>query len=235
MADTATKPQLAWPGNSWAILKKIVRAWYAAEQGGGEVSQKRIAQMADAHPSQVSTNKAFLQWVGIVEPEGLGLTEAGKRFGLGLADDNENYRRQGLQEVIRDCSLLRNLLDIVRGRGSIKESNLEAEVSLLTKQGKTIPGFTAGVSVIQDMLIDSGQIERVGNSLRPSKGYSEEGQRNPPKPNIAAAGKIPETGLRRIPIPVSATAIWYVEVGEGSNDAEIDTFIEMQKLIFSRK
>ena len=227
------KAVFSWPNNSWAILKKIVKAWHAAEQGGNEVSQKRIAQMADAHPSQVSTNKGFLQSIGIVEPEGIKLTEAGKRYGLGLFNDNDRVAQQGLQEVIKNCALLADLLDIVRGRGNVEEADLEAELSLLTKQGKTNPGFATGVSVIQGILVDSSLIDKVGNVLRPNRGREDEERKTLPNRTVAPSDTQPASGLRRIPIPVSADSIWYVEVAAAADKFELEKFGEMQKLIFS--
>jgi hypothetical protein len=234
MAETV-KPPFSWPNNSWTILKKIIRAWYAAEQGGNEVSQKRIAQMADAHPSQVSTNKAFLQSIGIVEPEGIKLTEAGKRYGLGLTNDNVRVAQQGLQEIIKNCTLLRDLVDTVRARGTVEEADLEAELSLLTKQGKTNAGFATGASVLQGILLDSGEVDKVGTVLKISKTYEDEDRKSPPpRREIAANEILPASGLRRIPVPVSAGSIWYVEVAENPNEFELEKFIEMQKLIFSK-
>jgi hypothetical protein len=230
------KPPFSWPSNSWTILKKIIRAWYAAEQGGNEVSQKRIAQMADAHQSQVSMNKAFLQSIGIVEPEGIKLTEAGKRYGLGLTNENVRVAQQGLQEIIKNCTLLRDLVDTVHARGNVEEADLEAELSLLTKQGKTNAGFATGASVLQGILLDSGEIEKVGTILKINKSHADEDRKSPPpRREIAAANEIlPASGLRRIPVPVSAGSIWYVEVAENPDEFEVAKFLDMQKLIFSK-
>jgi hypothetical protein len=42
-------------------------------------------------------------------------------------------------------------------------------------------------------------------------------------------------GLRQIPIAVSASKVWFIQIDEDPDDAEIAKFIEMQKLIFSLK
>jgi hypothetical protein len=191
--------------------------------------------MADAHQSQVSTNKAFLQSIGIVEPEGIKLTEAGKRYGLGLTNENVRVAQQGLQEIIKNCTLLRDLVDIVRARGNVEETDLEAELSLLTKQGKTNAGFATGASVLQGILLDSGEIDKVGTILKISKSYGDEDRKSPPpRREIAANEILPASGLRRIPVPVSAGSIWYVEVAENPDEFELEKFIDMQKLIFSK-
>ena len=232
----ALKAQFNWPKNSWTVLQRIIRAWYAAEEGGAEVTQKKIADMAGVQPSQVSINKAFLQDIGIIQKEGIALTEAGKRLGVGLSNENQRAVQQGLQQLIRDSWILKDLLDLIRGRGSLNESDFEIEVSLRTRQGKGNLGFTIGVSVLQDILTNSGLIGIEGNVMRPNKGQIEEEKKILPKDASQAIAILgPESGLRRIPIPVSASSVWYIQVGDNPEEGEIDKFIEMQKLIFGKK
>ncbi len=212
----AQKTPFPWPRNSWSILMKIVRAWYTAEADSGEVTQKKIAEMADVQQSQVSTNKAFLQAIGIVSSEGTSLTEAGKRVGIGLYNDNESMRQQGLQLIVRGNPLLKAMLDIIKGRGGLKLKDFSDEIALRTN-GKS-EGFATGVGILQEILIGSGSIEVLGDSLRPVKGRSEE-----------------YAGLKRIPIPVSTSSVWWIEVGDTPADEEIQRFLEMQKLMFGIK
>ncbi len=230
----APKAQFNWPKNSWTVLQRIIRAWYAAEEGGAEVTQKKIADMAGVQPSQVSINKAFLQDIGIIQKEGIALTDAGKRLGVGLSNENQRAVQQGLQQLIRDSWLLKDLLDLIRGRGSLSEADFEIEVSLRTRQGKGNLGFTIGVSVLQDILASSGLIGIEGNVMRPNKGQIEEEKKIMSKDALQTIIG-PEAGLRRIPIPVSASSVWYIQVGDNPEEGEIDKFIEMQKLIFGRK
>jgi hypothetical protein len=237
MAEAA-KAQISWPKNSWGALKRMIRAWYAAEESGSEVTQKKIADMAGVQPSQLSVNKAFLQDIGIVEPGGIALTEAGKRIGVGLSNDNERARQQGLQQVVRTCDILRDLWDLTRGRGTLSEDDFEVEISLRTRQSKNTPGFTMGVGVLQDILSDSGLIEIEGGTMRPSRGLAEEAEKrgiSREESQTHSVGALIETGLRRIPVPVSASSIWYICVAENPEDGDVDRFIEMQKLIFGRK
>ena len=230
----AQKTTIQWPRNSWVILTKIIRAWYTAEQGSGEVTQKKIAEIAGVQQSQVSTNKAFLQAIGVVNPEGISLTEAGKRVGIGLYNENEGMRQQGLLLIIRGNALLRDMLDIINGRGSLKVKDFSDEIALRTN-GKT-DGFATGVTIFQEILVSSGLIEVVGDMLRPLKGRIEEHHREPEnkgeKPNPE---KLSDSGLKRIPIPVSTSSVWWIEVGETPKDGEVDKFLEMQKLMFGTK
>src|SRR5229473_263081 len=141
MAD-APKAPLTWPTASWKMLKKIVRAWYTAEESGGEITQRGIAKIANVQASRVSMNKPFLQTIGIVQPEGIALTEGGKNLGLGVSNENEKVTQQALQRIIRENALLRQLLDIIKGRGTTDRTDFEAEVLILTKQGKGTPFFS---------------------------------------------------------------------------------------------
>ena len=124
----------------------------------------------------------------------------------------------------------------MHARGNVEEADLEAELSLLTKQGKTNAGFATGASVLQGILLDSGEIEKVGTMLRSIRAMQmKTSNSRPPRREIAAANEIlPASGLRRIPVPVSAGSIWYVEVAENPDEFEVAKFLDMQKLIFSK-
>lgn len=234
MADTSKMP-LSWPTGSWKILKKIIRAWYTAEEQGGEWNQRTVAKLANVQPSRVSVNKAFLQSIGIVQTEGIALTDAGKSLGLGLSNDNARVTQTALQKIVRDNSILKQLLAIVRGRGTVDKEGFEAEVLLLTKQGRDTSGFSTGVGVLEDILLESGLIGMSDNALRPTKADFKDEAPVRKQDEQAPNGRQFETkkpGLRQIPIPVSAATIWYIEVSENPEAGEIDRFIEMQRLIF---
>lgn len=219
-----------WPKNSWAILTKIIRAWYTVETGGSEVTQKKIADVAGVQQSQVSTNKAFLQMIGIVNPEGLSLSEGGKRLGIGLYNDNESMRQQGLELIIKGNPLLRDMLDIIKGRGALKTKDFSDEIALRT--GEKAAGFATGVTILQEILVASGTVELAGDSLRPLKGRLRE-----KSPEIEPEKKVfPEnpanSGLKKIPIAVSTSSVWWVEVAESPAEGEVEKFLEMQRLMF---
>ena len=156
-----------WPRNSWTILSKIIRAWFSVETGGSEVTQKRIAEVAKVQQSQVSTNKAFLQAIGIVSKDGTSLTEAGKRLGIGLYNENEGMRRQGFELIIRATPILKDMLEIVRGRGSLKTDDFYDEVA--QRIGGKSEGFVTGTAILLQILTLSGTVEIANNTIRPSK------------------------------------------------------------------
>src|SRR5437867_69889 len=210
-----TKRKYQWPKNSWTILDKIVRAWYTAEHGASEVTQKKIAEIAGVQQSQVSSNKPFLQSIGIVEAEGLSLTDAGKRLGLGLSNANIGMVQQGFQQVIKEDPVLRDLVDIIRGRGSLKLKDFSDEICLRTN-GKNEAGFATGTSIFTAILTNSGLVELTGDTLRPLKQrIEEEAQRREPEPSRKSKLEEPTAiGLKRIPIAVSTSSVWWIEVAE---------------------
>ena len=232
MVDTSRAP-LSWPTGSWRVLTKLIRAWYTAEDGGGEWTQRTIAKLAKMQPSRVSVNKAFLQAIGIVQPEGIALTEAGKNLGLGLSNENARVTRQALQTIVRENTILKQLSDIVRSRGTIDKEDFEAEVVLLTRQGRDTSGFKTGVGVLENILLDSGLVGMSDNTLRPTKTEMEDEPSLPKREDEHKRDR--KLGLRQIPIPVNASTVWYIEVGENPEDGDLDRFIEMQKLIFGKK
>lgn len=219
-----------WPKNSWTILSRIIRAWYAVETGG-ELTQKKIADVAGVQPSQVSANKAFLQAIGIVGKEGVALTEAGKRLGIGLYNDNESMKRQGLELIIKSEPLLKDTLDIVRGRGSLKVNDFQDEIAL--RLGGKTEGFVTGTAILLEILTLSGLIEIKENTLRPIRGNITEQTQQLEKEKNSIPNKPATPGLNRIPIAVSTNSVWYIEVGEKPTPEEVQKFMEMQKLMFS--
>jgi hypothetical protein len=234
MADQSKSQALMWPSASWKVLKRIVRAWYAAESGGGEVTQRDIAKLGNMQPSRVSANKPFLQTIGIVEPEGIKLTESGKQFGLGLSTENERVMQQALQGIVRTSDLLRQLWNVIRARGTMDAADFEAQVVLVTKLGADSNYFATGVNVLREILMESGLVGMSDNGLRPNVTELKE----EPKDSMHPPAKLETTqtsGLRQIPIAVSPSKVWFIQIDENPNDAELVKFIDVQKLIFSLK
>jgi hypothetical protein len=220
-----------WPRNSWTILSKIIRAWFSVETGGSEVTQKRIAEVAKVQQSQVSTNKAFLQAIGIVSKDGTSLTEAGKRLGIGLYNENESMKRQGFELIIKATPILKDMLEIVRGRGGLKTDDFYDEVALHI--GGKSEGFVTGTAILLQILTLSGTVEIADNTIRPSKSNVPEQTFAREKATPPPVDQPNNGGLNRIPIAVSTNSVWYVEVSKEPKPDEIQKFLEMQKLMFS--
>lgn len=232
--DQPKLPSLIWPSASWKALKKIIRAWYAAESSGLGMTQRDIAKAGGLQPSRVSANKPFLQTIGIIETEGISLTDGGKQLGLGLETENERVTQQALQTLVRTNLLLKQLWNVIRARGITDAADFEAQVVLLTKLGSDSDYFSTGVNVLRDLLLESGLVGMSeNNGLRPNivdlKEEVKDSLQGEAKADTGNAG------LRKIPIAVSPSKVWFVQIDENPNDAEITKFIEMQRLIFSLK
>jgi hypothetical protein len=225
--------QFPWPRNSWTILTKIIRAWYSVETSGGEVTQKRVAEAAGVQQSQVSTNKAFLQAIGIIGSEGTSLTDAGKRLGIGLYSENESMQRQGLDLIIKGTPILKGMLDIVRGRGSLKANDFFDEVAL--RIGGKTDGFVTGTATLMQILQLSGTIEIKDNTLRPSKDASVEPTPQTERQDNSIQPQQSTSRQKRIPIAVSTSSTWWIEVAEKPEGDEVEKFLAMQKLMFGIK
>jgi hypothetical protein len=179
----------------------------------------------------VSTNNAFLQAIGIITPEGASLTEAGKRFGIGLYSENESMKRQGLEQVVRSNVLLKDTLDIIGGRGSLRVNDFSDEIAL--RIGGKTEGFATGTAILLEILVGSGTVEIADNMLRLSKWRVPEQRQEIEKEKNSMTAKPVTPGLNRIPIAVSTNSVWYVEVGEKPTPEEVQKFLDMQKLMFS--
>ena len=171
--------------------------------------------------------------IGFLNSEALSLTEGGKRFGIGLINENESMRKQGLELIVRSNALLRDMLDIIKGRGTLKVKDFSDEISLRTN-GKQ-EGFATGVTILQEILIGSGAVDLTGDTLRPIKSpFGEPAPiREPEREASHSVDVLVSAGLKRIPIAVSTESVWYVEVGEKPKPEEVQKFLEMQKLMFS--
>jgi hypothetical protein len=221
--------QFPWPKNSWNILSKIIRAWYSVETSGGEVTQKRVAEVAGVQQSQVSANKAFLQAIRIISPDGTALTEAGKRLGIGFYSENDSMMRQGLELVIKGTELLSGTLDIVRGRGSLKVDDFFDEIAL--RIGGRTEGFVTGTAILLEILQRSGAVEIKDNTLRPSKGVASEQLHQAERESKLLPQTPATSSLKRIPIAVSTNSVWWIEVAEEPTSEDVQKFLEMQKLM----
>lgn len=158
---------------------------------------------------------------GVMRPEGLKPP---------TFSDNESMKRQGLEQVIKNTPILKDMLDIVRGRGALKVDDFYAETAL--RLGGKSDGFTTGTAILIEILTLSGGVKIADNTLRPSKSEAAEQTQEVEKENNLIQHKSVGSGLKRIPIAVSTNAVWWIEVGESPKPEEIQKFLEMQKLMF---
>jgi hypothetical protein len=161
------------------------------------------------------------------------LTEDGKLLGLGITNENDLVTKQALQGIVKANPILRQLSDVIRGRGTTDRDAFEAQIVTITKQGKQADYFGTGVAVLQDILLESGLVAFADEKFKASK---DEIKDEPASPSQQAAepgrDAVIETGLRKLPIAVSASKVWYIQIDENPDIGDIERFIEVQKMVF---
>ncbi|PYU31130.1 MAG: hypothetical protein DMG28_16380 [Acidobacteria bacterium] len=120
---------LALPGSSWDTVKKIIRAFYAAQN---EETPKlaTIARYAAVARPVVSMNNRFLRSVGIVRGDQWKLTDIGLRYATGLQMNNDSMASDSLSAAIRENPILNELIRLLVARGEMKTDTFKAELML---------------------------------------------------------------------------------------------------------
>lgn len=121
--------QLALPGSSWETVKKIIRAFHAA-QSEENPKLEGIARLAAVPRPVVSMNNNFLRSVGIVRDDQWKLTDIGLRYATALQMGNESMAAENLAAAVRGNPLLNQLLQLLVARGEMKTDTFRAEILL---------------------------------------------------------------------------------------------------------
>jgi hypothetical protein len=119
--------QLALPGSSWETVKKIIRAFFAANDEESATVED-IAKLAGVLRPVVSMNNNFLRSVGIVRPDQWKLTEAGLRYATGLQMNNDSMASESLAQAARTNPILSQLLNLLKARGEMKTDTFKGDV-----------------------------------------------------------------------------------------------------------
>lgn len=154
---------LSLPGSSWETIKKIVRAFYAA-QNEENPRVEDIANLADVPRPVVSLNNNFLRSVGLVRQDQWKLTEMGVRYATALQMNNASMAQETLGEIARSNSLIGQLLRLLTARGHMKADTFKAEALLRLTIGPN-ERQAQFVKPVFDMLVDGGLIEMDGDTV----------------------------------------------------------------------
>ena len=127
---TKSKNQSFMPGSSWEIIKRVIRAYHAVAKEDNPTGES-VAKLAAMPRTVVSTNNNFLRALRILQPDQFKLTETGTRFALGMAMNNAGMAKEALQEAAQQADPLRNLLSILRARGSMATQAFKGEAMIL--------------------------------------------------------------------------------------------------------
>ena len=117
------------PGSSWEAIKRVIRAYHAVADEENP-SGGTVAKLAGLPRPVVSTNNNFLRILGILQPDQFKLTETGARFALGMAMNNGAMVREALQQAAQQAEPIRELLNILRARGSMNMQAFKGEIML---------------------------------------------------------------------------------------------------------
>lgn len=127
----AEDKELALPGSSWETIKKIIRAFYAA-QNEDNPKLEGIARLAAVPRPVVSMNNNFLRSVGIVRDDQWKLTDAGLRYATALQMNNTSMAAESLASAARGNPFLNQLLMLLVARGPMKIDTFKAESNAST-------------------------------------------------------------------------------------------------------
>jgi hypothetical protein len=154
---------LSLPGSSWETVKKIIRAFYAA-QNEENPKVEGIAKLADVPRPVVSMNNNFLRSVNIVRGDQWKLTDIGVRYATALQMNNASMARETLADIARSNPFLNQLLRLLVARGEMKADTFKAEalLRLIIAPNERQAQF---VKPVFDMLEDAGIIKIDGDTV----------------------------------------------------------------------
>jgi hypothetical protein len=154
--------KLPMPESSWEALKKIVRAYRAADSQDNPTVEG-IAKLAGMHRPVVSINNGFLRAVGIVQPDKYRLTEAGGRLAGGIALDNQSIVARAIQGIVQGNEVLNTLYSMISARGQMTVADFKAEFMLLTElneDSRQVPF----IKTLLDMFVE-GKVVQVNDNV----------------------------------------------------------------------
>lgn len=187
------------PGASYDKLGEIIVAY--GEQDG-PVSTAEVADVIDAHPTQISRNNGFLLAAGIIEGgKAKGPTEKGKELANALHWEAEKDVQRLWRQLLRGNEFIEKILSAVKVRKGMERSNLESHIAYTSGRKKTSKVMTGAATVVE-ILLKAGFLEEkngqlmVAGQLGPSEEESEPKESAPEAPPRERRGAEPVT--RRI-------------------------------------
>lgn len=172
--------RLSLPGSSWETVKKIIRAFYAA-QNQDNLKLEAIARLADVPRPVVSMNNNFLRTVGIVREDQWKLTDIGLRYATALQMNNASMAAESLAAIARGNPILNQLLLLLLARGEMKTDTFKAEALLRLIISPT-DRQAIFIKPVLDMLQESKLIEVDSDTVRLANRHGLGDQRPPPPP-----------------------------------------------------
>lgn len=227
MADE--KP-LSLPGSSWDTVKKIIRAFSAAQAEKSPTVEK-IAKLAGVQRPVVSMNNNFLRSVGIVRADDWKLTETGLRYATGLEMRNESMASENLAEAVRGNPTLLEVLNVLRARGEMKTSTLKGEV-IIRLGISTSDRQALFVKPLFEMMQEAGLIEFNGDAVKLASmhGQRVEAEAVTQPLRMVAQQESHSTETIRLPLPLGPNRLAYVELPSDWDKKELSKLLKLLEI-----
>lgn len=219
MTDDA-RVRLQVPSGSWESLKKIIRAYHAAEDHDNPTVDE-VANLAGVQRPVVSANNNFLRSMGIVQESQNKLTPLGTRLATGLSLNNEALVVDALKELIKAHPSLSVLLNMVKARGSMTLEALRGEMIVLAglnQNSRNLPFVKAIVEMMQDsklIEVNDDDVIFKGFYIGDMNGRAQTAP--PPLPSRSETPQRSDTKMevgRTIPIPLGVGRLVRIELPE---------------------
>ena len=117
------------PGSSWEMVKRIIRAYHAAQEDEAPTIEQ-IARLAGVQRPVVSMNNNFLRASGILQEDKNKLTPLGVRLATGISHNNQSLIVAALQDLAKEYGPLSQLISLLRARGEMKIEAFRGEIIL---------------------------------------------------------------------------------------------------------
>lgn len=228
------------PGGSWETLKKIIRAFNAA-QGQANPTVESVAKLAGVPRPAVSANNNFLRSVGLLQADQWRLTEAGTRFAAGIGLGNKPLARDALQEIVKGNETLRQLAGIVQARGPMELGRFRAEAILLfglNENSRQLPFVKAIIDLLQESEVISatdGEVSFCGYFVGDVRGVAAEepsshmtARNSPTKDEGAVSGE--RRDITKMPLPLGPGRLAYIELPSDWKKEELSKLIKLLEI-----
>jgi hypothetical protein len=227
--------EFAMPGSSWDMLKRIIKAYYAAQESK-EITVESIAKLSGIVRPVISSNNNFLRSIGIVEQSRYKLTPIGVRLAMGLSRDNASVITGALNEIIDKADKLKQIVKTVQARGTMNEDAFRVEMMLMLGLSEKSPGLSR-LRTLMDLLYESkilieregkvsfhgfyvGEIEGVGDDLADHQTKSS---------RLAGSQELPgET--KSVPIALGPERRAYIQLPDDWQPKDLKKLLKMIEL-----
>jgi hypothetical protein len=181
MATAANPRFFQMPAHSWQMVRRIVRA-YGAAQNDDSSNVESVAKLAGIHRPIVSANNNFLRSVGILDLDKSKLTALGVKLATGIGVDNTSLVTEALEEIVLTTPILVQLINTLRARGAMDISAFRGQIILavgLNEKSANLPMVKTLIDMMEESALIQVRDEKAflrevadNNSIQPSVIFS---------------------------------------------------------------